>query len=85
MQRNLIDQLDVTGDLAKMRAPTLVIHSRMCSIHPVSEGRRIAAGIAGAEFLEVDSSNAFPIESDPTFERVLGATLEFLDAQTDVV
>ncbi|WP_343117454.1 alpha/beta fold hydrolase [Ostreiculturibacter nitratireducens] len=79
LQRNLIDKLDVLDDLPKVRAPTLVIHTRMCTIHPAAEGRRVAAGIPGAEFLEVDSSNTFLISSDLAFDRVFGATLEFLD------
>ena len=81
LQRNLIDHLDVTGDLAQVRCPTLVIHARLCAIHPSSEGRRVAAGIPDAEFLELDSANTFPISSDPSFKRQLKATLDFL-AQT---
>lgn len=79
LQRNLIDNLNVMDDLAKVRAPTLVIHTQMCTIHPAAEGRRVAAGIPDAEFLEVDSSNSFPISSDPAFGRIFDATLEFLD------
>jgi DNA-binding winged helix-turn-helix (wHTH) protein/pimeloyl-ACP methyl ester carboxylesterase len=79
LQRNLIDRLNVLDDLPNVRAPTLVIHTRMCAIHPVAEGRRVAAAIPGAEFLEVDSSNTFMIATDPAFDRVFGATLEFLD------
>jgi len=76
--RRLIDQIDITQDLAQVRAPTRVIHHRTCAIHPVGEGRRVAAGIPGAEFLEVNSSNTFLIGSDPAFERVIEATLGFL-------
>lgn len=80
LQRELIDNLDVTEDLAGVEAPTLVIHARMCAIHPATEGRRVAAGIRDAEFIEVDSSNTFFIAGDPTIDRVIGAVLEFLDA-----
>ena len=83
VQRNRIDNLDVSDDLGRVCAPTLVIHARMCTIHPVAEGRRVAAGIPGAEFLEVDSSNAFFIASDPTFDRVLSATLGFLEGEEE--
>ena len=79
VQRSLIDRLDVTDDLARVRAPTLVIHARLCALHPVAEGRKTAAGIPNAEFLEVDSSNTIFIASDPVFERVFKAKLEFLD------
>lgn len=76
--RTVIDRFDVLADLSRVQAPTLVIHARLCSVHPVAEGRKVAAGIPGAEFLEVDSSNTFLIGSDPAFERVVAATLEFL-------
>lgn len=76
--RTVIDRFDVSADLTRVQAPTLVIHARLCSIHPVAEGRRVAAGIPAADFVEVDSSNTFLIGSDPTFGRVMDATLEFL-------
>lgn len=79
LQRRLIDRLNVLDEMASVQAPTLVIHARMCPIHPVGEGRRVAASIPGAEFLEVDSSNTFFIASDPAFGKVMAHTLEFLD------
>lgn len=79
VQRRILDTLDVRSDLARIEAPTLVIHSRMGAVHPVAEGRRIAAGIPGAEFLEVDSSNTFFIPTEPAYERVFSATTEFID------
>jgi pimeloyl-ACP methyl ester carboxylesterase len=81
--RTLIDRFDVSEDLPRVRAPTRVIHARLCPIHPVAEGRRVAAGIPAAEFVEVDSSNTVLIGSDPAFDRVMAATLEFL-AQDDL-
>ncbi|OSQ51358.1 alpha/beta fold hydrolase [Marivita geojedonensis] len=82
-QRDLIDKLDVTEDLAKVRAPTLVVHASMCTIHPATEGRKVAAGIADAEFLEVDSSSTFFSSSDPANEQVLRATIDFLNSHCD--
>ena len=78
-QRDMIDSLDVTGDLAKVQCPTLVIHARLCGVHPVGEGRRVAAGIPGAEFLELDSANTVFFAGDPVFDRLQEATLEFLN------
>ena len=78
VQRDLIDRLDMTGDLANVRCPTLVIHARLCGIHPVSEGRRVAAGIPDAEFLELDSASTVFFAADPVFDRLQEATLGFL-------
>lgn len=77
-QRAVIDSFDVTGDLARVQCPALVIHARNCSIHPVAEGRRLAAGINGGEFLEVDSANTFCVASDPSFDQQIEAVFEFL-------
>jgi DNA-binding winged helix-turn-helix (wHTH) protein len=79
LQRRILDTLDVRADLETVEAPTLVIHSRMGAVHPVAEGRRLAAGIPGAEFLEVDSSNTFFLPTEPAYDRVLSASTEFLD------
>jgi DNA-binding CsgD family transcriptional regulator len=43
--------LDVTNQLAGVRAPTTVIHREGDRAVPVSEGRRIAEGIAGATLM----------------------------------
>jgi len=76
--RTLIDRIDVRGDLAAVQAPTRVIHARLCPIHPVGEGRRVAAGIPAAEFIEIDSSNTIFTACEPNIDRVLKATLDFL-------
>lgn len=78
IQRSLIDNMDVTNDLSLVKCPALVIHPRLGAVHPVTEGRRVAAGIEGAEFLELDSANTYPIPSDPTFEQQMSDTLDFL-------
>lgn len=78
LQRDIIDRLDVRADLGRVFAPTLVLHARLCAIHPATEGRRVAAGIAGSEFKELDSSNTFFSSSDPEFDRVMQQTIDFL-------
>jgi pimeloyl-ACP methyl ester carboxylesterase/DNA-binding CsgD family transcriptional regulator len=41
--------MDVSGDLGRVTAPTAVIHREEDRAVPVEEGRRLAAGIPGAE------------------------------------
>lgn len=79
--RKANDNMDVRDLLAKVQAPTLVIHARNESLHPVTQGRFIAAGIPGAEFLEIDSNNHIPLPSDPAFQTIVNAQLEFIDRQ----
>ncbi len=73
-----IDHIDVSSDLEKVRAPTLVIHASNDSVHPVSQGRLVAATIEGAEFLQVESDNHIYLPSDPAWKTIIDAQLEFL-------
>ena len=47
-------RIDVTQILPSVRIPTLVLHSRTDAVTPVSEGRKLAAAIPGAKFVEHD-------------------------------
>lgn len=76
--RQSIDQFDVLDVLKGVRAPTLVIHASNDALHPVSQGRLIAAGISGAEFLQVDSNNHVYLPSDPVWTQIVEAQLSFI-------
>jgi pimeloyl-ACP methyl ester carboxylesterase len=77
--RMAFDQFDVTGILDKVQAPTLVIHARNESLQPLSQSRLIAAGVPGAEFTVLESANHIPLVSDPAFEGLIEATLDFIE------
>ena len=47
-------RIDVTQILPIVRIPTLVLHSRKDAVTPISEGRKLAAAIPGAKFVEHD-------------------------------
>jgi pimeloyl-ACP methyl ester carboxylesterase/DNA-binding CsgD family transcriptional regulator len=70
--------LDVTDLLAQVRTPTLVVHSRDDTVVPIAEGRLLAAGIEGAQFVELDSKNHVLLEHEPAWERFREAVLEFV-------
>jgi pimeloyl-ACP methyl ester carboxylesterase/DNA-binding CsgD family transcriptional regulator len=70
--------VEVTELLAKVQTPTLVLHARDDGIVPISEGRSLAAGIPGAEFVELDSKNHILLESEPAWPRFREAVLEFM-------
>ena len=72
-------QLDVQDLLALVRTPTLVLHARRDEITPIEEGRLLAAGIAGAQFVELDSRNHILLEREPAWERFREAVLEFMN------
>jgi len=70
--------IDVSGLLGSITTPTLVIHSRDDEVCPVSEGRHLAAGIPGAQFVELDSRNHILLESEPAWARFQEAVLDFV-------
>jgi pimeloyl-ACP methyl ester carboxylesterase len=49
--------VDISSQLADVKTPTLVLHSRYDEVVPITEGRILAAGIPNAEFVELDSRN----------------------------
>jgi pimeloyl-ACP methyl ester carboxylesterase/DNA-binding CsgD family transcriptional regulator len=69
--------MDITADLGQVRTPTLVLHSRNDAVIPVEEGRLLAAGIRGAEFVELDSRNHVLLEHEPAWQRFCEAVLSF--------
>ena len=77
--------IDVTDLLGKVRAPTLVLHSRGDSVAPIAEGHILAAGIPGAQFIELDSNNHILLEHEPAWKRFCDEVLEFtgLKGSTD--
>ena len=70
-------ETDVTELLKDVRTPTLVLHARDEAIAPLSEGRRLACDIPGAQFVELDSRNHVLLEHEPAWERFQEAVLEF--------
>lgn len=68
---------DVTALLAHVRTPTLVLHAREDGVAPLAEGRVLAAEIAGAEFVELDSRNHVLLEHEPAWARFQEAVLAF--------
>ena len=74
--------MDVTALLPSVRTPTLVLHARNDAICPVAEGQLLAAGIQGAEFVELDSRNHVLLEHEPAWQRFQDAVLSFVHADT---
>jgi pimeloyl-ACP methyl ester carboxylesterase/DNA-binding CsgD family transcriptional regulator len=73
--RATVEVMDLLG---KVRAPTLVLHSRDDDVISITEGRVLAAGIPGAQFVELDSKNHVLLENEPAWERFCDEVLEFV-------
>ena len=76
--RIAIDDLDVVELLPKVRTPTLVLHSRGDPSAPFEGARHIAASIAHARFVSLESENNVPLPSEPAWSTMVGAIEAFL-------
>lgn len=70
--------VDVTDRLARVRAPTLVMHATGDAMVPFEEARILAAGIAGSRFVALDSDNHLLLDDEPAFARFLWEIRDFL-------
>ncbi|MFL6155332.1 MAG: alpha/beta fold hydrolase [Marmoricola sp.] len=57
-------ELDVRAALPRVQAPTLVLHRREDRAAPIAQGRELAAGIPGAELVELDGRSHLPAIGD---------------------
>jgi pimeloyl-ACP methyl ester carboxylesterase len=76
---DLASKIDVRDELAEVRAETLVFHATKDGNAPVDVGRKVAEGIEGARFIELDSANDVLVGDEPawrTFAREARAFLK---------
>jgi len=71
-------EIDVTALLSQVNVPTLVLHARDDARVPFEAGRRMAAGIPGAQFVALPGRNHLFLESEPAFGQFLEHTRVFL-------
>jgi pimeloyl-ACP methyl ester carboxylesterase len=76
--RFAIDDIDVSDEMEKVKAPTLVVHAREDVMAPLEEGRRIAAAISGAVFVQLESRNHTLLPNEPAWKRFLEEVQSFL-------
>ncbi len=66
--REAVDRFDVVDLLVGVACPTLVVHAREDGVHPLDQGRRLAAGIPGAELMTLDTANHVLVPQEPGWE-----------------
>jgi pimeloyl-ACP methyl ester carboxylesterase/DNA-binding CsgD family transcriptional regulator len=76
-------RIDVTALLPQVQCPTLVLHSRQEVRQPFEEGRLIATGIPGAQFVPIDSGNHLLLGDEPGWRRWIDEVSAFLAAQAE--
>lgn len=81
MARRLLEMrgsLNAVDLLERVRVPTLVIHVREDAVVALAEGRLLASGIPGAQFVGLESKNHILLEHEPAWTTFQEVALEFL-------
>jgi pimeloyl-ACP methyl ester carboxylesterase/DNA-binding winged helix-turn-helix (wHTH) protein len=78
--RDATNSASLMALLPKVRCPTLVIHGRGDAVHPLSEARKLAAGIPGAELAVLETANHMPMQGNAVWDHYMATILEFLNA-----
>jgi pimeloyl-ACP methyl ester carboxylesterase/DNA-binding winged helix-turn-helix (wHTH) protein len=84
MLRRALDEFEVTSLLGGVSAPTLVLHARDDGVQPLDQGRELAAGIPGAEFVMLDTSNHIIVPGDRAWDELIGTVTDFVGAHPPV-
>jgi len=77
-----IGDFDVRDQLARVSAPTLVLHCRDDALVPFEQGRKLAAMIPGARFVALEGRNHLILEHEPAWPRFREEVGSFL-AESD--
>lgn len=80
LYRDAINEVSNADILEQIRCPTLIAHSRNDAVHPLEQARKLAAGIADAELLVLESANHLPYPGHPCWGAFAAGVRAFLDA-----
>jgi pimeloyl-ACP methyl ester carboxylesterase len=77
--RDAINSASVAHLLKDVRCPTLIIHGRHDSVHPLTEAQKLAVGIPDAELVILETGNHVPLPGNPCREPFTDTLIRFLD------
>lgn len=75
--RDASNQVSLAPLLPLVKCPTLIVHGRHDGFHPLSEARKMAAGIENAELVVLETANNLPLPENPVWERYIETLLDF--------
>ena len=76
--RDAINNASVAHLLSQVKCPTLILHARGDAVHPLSEARKLAAGIPDAELVILETANHFPYPGNKVWETYIETLTDFL-------
>ncbi|NVO54595.1 winged helix-turn-helix domain-containing protein [Rhodobacteraceae bacterium B1Z28] len=79
-QRDSGNTASILHLLPQVQCPTLVLHGRNSAVHPLSEARKLAAGIPDASLAILETANHIPLPGNDVYDTYIGTLQEFLGA-----
>jgi len=79
--QDVFRNIDLRPELKKIKAPTLIMHSRGDRIIPASCAESLAGQIAGSKLVLLDSENHIPLVHDAGWPEARSALRSFLNAR----
>ena len=76
--RRAVDDIDIVDLLPKVTAPTIVFHCIHDRLVPFDHGRRLAAWIPNAQFVQLDSENHALLADEPAWTKFVDEMEAFL-------
>ncbi len=77
-----LGDIDIRDELARVKVPTLVLHSRDDAVVPMKDGLELASGISGARFVPLESRNHVVLPTEPAWARFSSEIETFLAQET---
>ncbi|MES0861840.1 winged helix-turn-helix domain-containing protein [Ruegeria sp. SCPT10] len=77
-QRDCGNTASVLHLLSEVKCPTLILHGRNCAVHPLSEARKLAAGIPDASLVVLETANIIPLPGNDVYDTYLRTLTDFL-------
>lgn len=76
--RRASNNASIASILPMVKAPTLIVHASRDAVNPVSEARKLAAGIANAELIVMESRNSILLPGEPVWTDFIAEIRNFL-------
>lgn len=77
--RDYFNHHSIANLLDQVQAPTLVMHSQGDVVHPLSEAKKLARGIAGAQLMVLESRNHYPMPEEKCWHTMLAEMQDFIE------
>ena len=81
LYRDIANRTSILHLLSQVQCPTLILHGRSTAVHPLSEARKLAAGIPKASLVILETANQIPLPGNDAYGVYIQTLQSFLEAE----